>query len=168
MSEAFGNDIITGALTNLVEQRSNALASHLQQYAAGDWTVLGTQDVPFMYGFYFNNNEQTNNSYYFSNEDKIKLSVINYNNYFGFDDNSQNNYSGLNFKISLVAPNIGRAFSNDQLDITYNENHNYKNNWPKDWNNYKNISMKFTQAVPHLLKISLSLFLRWNMIMAII
>ena len=139
MAEAFGNDIISGALMNLVERQSNALARHLQKYTGGDWTLFGSQEVPFTYGFAHNSYENINNSYYFRNEDRINLSILNYNNY-----NNDDSF-GLNFKISLVAPNIGRANSNDQLDITYNENNN-KNNWSNDWSNYNKISMKYTQA----------------------
>ena len=129
----YGNDVINGALSNLVEDQldSKSLATQLQKYSGGDWIAQGSQDVPFggTYGnFLYNSTNSPKATYNFYNDTGTKLSV----NYFNKINNSNNgtNYyynNNLGGNITLISPSLNRANASDQFNLSFTRSGSYSN-----------------------------------------
>ncbi len=74
----YGNDIITGALTKLLQQKidGRSATSQLQKYAGGDWSASASyQDISFVNSFDGGGMSSPKTNYYFFNDADVKLSL---------------------------------------------------------------------------------------------
>ncbi len=132
----YGNDIITGALTDLLEQRidGRSAASQLQKYAGGDWSASASfQDISFVDSFDWGTSSSPQTNYYFFNESDVRLSI---NHSLDLSNSENSGYSNLRMNAFLTAPSSERKGLLDQINITYTNNNYYEYNSYANQRNY--------------------------------
>ena len=113
----YGNDIITGALTELLQQKidGRSAASQLQKYAGGDWSASASyQDISFVNSFDGGGMSSPKTNYYFFNDSDVKLSINHSLDVWGTQNNGGNN---LKMNAFLTAPSSDRNGLMDQINM---------------------------------------------------
>ena len=151
----YGNDIITGALTELLQQKidGRSATSQLQKYAGGDWSASASyQDISFVNSFDGGGMSSPKTNYYFFNDADVKLSI---NHSLYVSGTQSNGGSDLKMNAFLTAPSSDRNGLMDQINISYSNNHNittdsYSFQTNNNGNSSFNLNAKLIGATPDL------------------